>query len=59
MNHSYEEDRLQCQVITNTKKRCTRIGTHHGGGLLRCSDHHVRYVNDKLIKKDKPNEPKP
>ena len=58
MNYYPEEDRLQCQAITTLKKRCTRIATHHSGGKLMCADHHVRYVNDKLIKKEKPSEDK-
>jgi hypothetical protein len=47
MNRSYEEDTCQCQVFGTNKKRCTRIGTYSGGGLLRCKSHHGLYLRDK------------
>jgi len=47
MNHSYEEDRLQCQQLTQSKKRCTRIGQFSCGGKVLCTEHHQLYLRDK------------
>jgi len=44
MNRSYEEDKCQCQVFGTNKQRCTRIGTHSGGGLIRCEAHHQKFL---------------
>lgn len=52
---TWETDRLQCQVIGKGNKRCVRIGTHAGGGLLRCTAHHNTYLKNK----EKQNERKP
>jgi hypothetical protein len=44
VNKTYETDTCQCQVICTNGKRCTRTGTHSGGGLLRCESHHQLYL---------------
>ena len=43
----YEEDKIQCQELTDMKKRCSRIGTHSGGGKIRCERHHQIFVRDR------------
>lgn len=57
MNHSFEEDRLQCQSLTQSKKRCTRIGQFSCGGKVLCTEHHqlamVKRANDALIERKK------
>ena len=58
LNNTYEADKLQCCATVDTKKRCTRIGTHGSGasGVL-CEKHWqmwmVKRANDKPIVKDK------
>ncbi len=47
MRRTYEEDKLQCSAITDTKKRCNRIGTHSNGGAVLCERHHQMKVNSK------------
>ena len=40
MNNHYEEDRLQCQAMSDkTKRRCSLIGTHSDGGKVLCERH--------------------
>ena len=40
MNQHYEEDRLQCQAMSDkTKRRCSLIGTHSDGGKVLCERH--------------------
>ena len=44
----YEEDRLQCNCITDQKKRCTRIAKHdNGSGKLLCDAHQREYLKKK------------
>ena len=55
-NGSYEQDRIQCQEVTDQKKRCERIGTVSCGGKVRCGGHHQMYLvkraNDVPVKKE-------
>ena len=40
MNNHYEDDRIQCQAMSEkTKKRCSLIGTHSDGGKVLCERH--------------------
>ena len=53
MNH-YEPDTCRCVALsTETKKRCTRTGTHDNGSGVLCEFHHkqhlVKRVNDAPI----------
>ena len=50
----YELDKLQCQAMTQLKKRCVRIATHHNGGKLLCENHHQMAMAKK--KEEKSNE---
>ena len=37
MNQHYEDDRIQCQAMSDkTGKRCSLIGTHSDGGKVLC-----------------------
>ena len=42
-----EPDKIQCQCTTLQGKRCERIGTHAGGGKLRCEPHHRQYLKER------------
>jgi hypothetical protein len=40
MNNHYEDDRIQCQAMSDkTKRRCSLIGTHSDGGKVLCERH--------------------
>ncbi len=39
MRKMYEEDRVQCQAVTQNRKRCTCIATHSDGGKVYCERH--------------------
>lgn len=39
MSKNYESDRIQCQALSNTKKRCTLPATHSDGGKAYCERH--------------------
>jgi hypothetical protein len=48
MNNHYEEDRLQCQAMSEkTKKRCSLIGTHSSGDKVLCLRHHQIAIRDR------------
>ncbi len=56
--NAYESDTLRCTAITETKKRCTRTGTHDNGSGVLCEFHHkqhlVKKANDApIVRKSK------
>ncbi len=52
MNRSYEQDKCQCQAMTQQKKRCARIATHSAGGKVLCEKHHQMAIRDRIVKKE-------
>ena len=58
MTYCHENDRVQCQAITQDRKRCTRIGTNSDGGKVYC-DRHVQIArrdranNVPIVRKEK------
>ena len=47
MSFHNEPDTCQCQSLTDTKKRCTRIATHSNGGKVLCERHHQMHLAKK------------
>lgn len=52
-----EPDKCQCTALTQSGKRCHRIGHYGVGGGVLCTEHHrlqmAKKVNDKLIERKK------
>ena len=47
MNQHYEDDRIQCQAMSDkTKRRCSLIGTHSDGGKVLCDGDAESVLND-------------
>ena len=53
----HEPDKCQCVALTQSGKRCHRVGHYGVGGGVLCTEHHrlqmAKKVNDKPTREEK------